>query len=431
MKQEIVGQGAAVLIVAAIAVAAIIGIAVWYATRTPAEEKVTIKVSTFSPMGVTYIEKVKPLFENEYPNIEVEAVGMPYPDLYSKQTFSLQKDVGTYDVVFIDWCWIPEWAEAGWVEPVEDIVPAEFEEEASDWIWNHFGYKDHLWALGSSGANAMILAYNEKMMAQAGIDHPPETVSELVEQCLQIKEQGIVEYPLSIGLMATEGLSQAINIIVRAYGGETWELDGTPGFNTEAGRNAVGFLQDAIQEYEIVNPANVELLDHEAWMQLATEDAVFGITWTMYIPPLNDPETSEAAGHINIVTFPATEAGEPAAFPSGMGYALAANSPHPDATKKWLTWNATKEAQRIYLDIMGALAPYPDLYEEKLDTCPWMAQFPEIAEHFKLQSKSLWYAEVSDIWAEEVQNAATGKSVTEALNDCEDRINEVIAGYTD
>ena len=414
-------------IVAVIIVAIIAAVGVWYATRAP-PEKATIKVATVDST-LPAMEAIKSAFEDEYPDIDVELVSMPWPDLYPKQSLSLKKDVGTYDIVYMDWSWVVEWADAGWLEPVEDIAPVEYEEEASDYYWDHFGYNDHLWSMGVQGVAAMVLAYNEDMLTQAGIDHPPETVSELVDQCLTIKDQGIAEYPLTLGLMATEGLSQEMNIIVRAYGGETWNPDGTPSFNTGAGRNAVKFLQDAVQVHCIVDPGNVELLDHEAWMKLCTKDAAFGIIWSFYVAPTNDPEVSEAAGNIKVRTFPATAAGEPAAFPSGMGCALAANSAHKDAAEEFMAFSATRESARKYFYTSGFFVPYSDLYEEKADEWPWVAMYSEIEKNFQLQAKSPWYAEASDIWAEEVQNAATGKSVEEALNDAEDRINAVIAGY--
>lgn len=424
---------APIAIAVGIIVVVIAAVGVWYVTRAPPPEEVTtITVLAPAPLLPKWLESAKPYFEEEYPNIKVNIESFSWGEIESKTTLAISKSgVGSYDAVFVDWGWIPKFAEPGWIVPMEDYVP-EYLEEASGWAIDHASYKGHLYGIGGFDATSMVLIYNKDMLAEAGIDQLPETLGELVDQCLQIKEQGIVEYPFSIGLKALEGLSQTTNIIMRAYGGETWLENGSPNFNDEAGRATFSFMRDIMAEYEIVNPGNVELMEHEAWTQLAEKKAVFGINWDMYVASLNDPEVSEAAGSIEMTLVPATELGEPVSFPSGGGLALPANAPHPEAAKEFLKWNSTREAHKLLLEVIKLHGPYPDLYEEFTDEAPWLGMFPEIESKYEDQPKSLWYWEVSEIWAEEIQNAAIGtKSAEQALNDCEQRVNEVIAVYVD
>jgi multiple sugar transport system substrate-binding protein len=153
-----------------------------------------------------------------------------------------------------------------------------------------------------------ILLYNENITQQAGIDHPPETLQELVDQCLDIKNQGIMDYPMAWHLKGSERrIDWAWYIFGILYGGETlYDEDWNATYldSESPGYKGLEFIIDCIYTHEIMDQAAVEWDTFKVVDMLMKGDAVFVPTDPFQFPNVNDPEVSDEAGNIKLALMP-------------------------------------------------------------------------------------------------------------------------------
>ena len=65
-----------------------------------------------------------------------------------------------------------------------------------------------------------VFVYNERILKQAGINAPPKTWDELMDQAKTIKQKGILEHPIIFGLAANENsILRNLEIISAGFGG--------------------------------------------------------------------------------------------------------------------------------------------------------------------------------------------------------------------
>ena len=106
------------------------------------------------------------------------------------------------DVMWVSDSWLPEWAEAGWIAPVDEHENLmAYNAEAEDFCTNSMTYGGRQYGL-TYYTDFMAFLYDEAKLEQAGFSAPPETWDEVVEQSLAMKEQGIADFPLMLAMGA-------------------------------------------------------------------------------------------------------------------------------------------------------------------------------------------------------------------------------------
>jgi multiple sugar transport system substrate-binding protein len=141
------------------------------------------------------------------------------------------------------------------------------------------------------------IMYNEKLLEQAGFSEPPQTLNELKDVCLAIKEAGIVDYPLRMWLYQESNFKEPMYALVYASKGEwvdeNWDpICDQPGSVVE---EIVAWMADAVHTWEIMDPANLEMTDEDVLELFQTGNTVFQGTNRYDLRALNDPEqTAEA-----------------------------------------------------------------------------------------------------------------------------------------
>ncbi|MCY3979638.1 MAG: extracellular solute-binding protein [Chloroflexi bacterium] len=101
-----------------------------------------------------------------------------------------------FDVAYVRDSYLAEWASAGWILPITGLPGAdELLADLPAGIIEQMSYDGEVYGLPYySGVQTM--AYNASHLEAAGIDAPPETWAEMLEQAQMIKDAGVVEYPI-------------------------------------------------------------------------------------------------------------------------------------------------------------------------------------------------------------------------------------------
>ena len=210
------------------------------------------------------------------------------------------------DVLWVSDAWLPEFVEAQWLAPVDDIPELmKYNADAAQYCTQSMLYKGKQYGLAYYGDHMSFL-YNTDILQRAGIDKPPATWDEVVQASLKIKQAGIVEFPLLLSLAIDTWLVEFMSAMVFSNGGRFVDPQGAP-IMAEPGRGAVetaAWIRDAIHTHKIVSPGAVETPEINGLRAMGAGQHAFGIVPTYRLRALNDPSQAPAAGKIRPTLMP-------------------------------------------------------------------------------------------------------------------------------
>lgn len=211
-----------------------------------------------------------------------------------------------FDVVYVRDSYLAEWVSAGWLEPITDYPGLEqYREDIPESARNLMSYKGELYGLPYyAGRN--VLAYNARHLEEAGIDAPPETWSEMVEQARTIKEAGISDYPIVLQLNKSQHIMYQLENIAFAHGGTLFNDDMEPVFAApdSAFRDALNWVIDGMNNEGVIDRASLSSTDHEVVRAMAAGTRTFALLTDYNLKTLNDPESSQEAGNMKMALVP-------------------------------------------------------------------------------------------------------------------------------
>lgn len=220
------------------------------------------------------------------------------------------------DVVYVRDQYLAAWADAGYLAPLDefpgykellnDVYPINAQQTLyKGKNWGTWYYTDF-----------MIMAYNTKMLQEAGSAGPPKTLDELRAVAETIKKKGIVEYPLQLDLSKGTDAMWDYWTYVKASGGRLLNDDGSPAYpdQDKIPLEILKWWVAAANDWKIVNAkANMEPLPAGTLSPYRSGQAAFQTHSRYDLEADNAPERSKIAvqGEINSrMTLPPTLQGE-------------------------------------------------------------------------------------------------------------------------
>jgi multiple sugar transport system substrate-binding protein len=134
-------------------------------------------------------EEIKPLFEEQHPNIELKLTRMPYEGL-KQQVIAGVSGGEAPDLMRMDLVWVSEFAEMGALQEIsgnegfEEVKNSVFEGPMAT---NFFDGKYYGLPVNT---NTKVAIYNKQLLEQAGYSEAPKTMEEFKEVAEKAKEIG-------------------------------------------------------------------------------------------------------------------------------------------------------------------------------------------------------------------------------------------------
>lgn len=288
----------------------VIGVAcvIYYYNTLPSDsEVIELTIANISYQSDWLEQKIESEWNANHPDIQVTY--LPLADYYTEIVSIFTSTPERVDVVRTNPGYLAPWVDAGWITNIDDLdglndIISEVEGPRQyELLYNnkYYGLPDH------TGYMAIML-YNERYLQQAGFDHPPETLDELVQQCLAIKNQGIMDYPMAWHLKGSERrIDWAWYEFALLKNDEPlYDDNWNPTYlNADsAGYESLQFIIDCIYEYKIMDQAAAEWDTFKVVDMLMKGDCVFAPADPYHLPNVNNPETSAEAGNIKMVLMP-------------------------------------------------------------------------------------------------------------------------------
>jgi len=414
-------------------------------------------------------EAVIPEFEEET-GITVNMDTAPFGDLLSQSLTTLQGDEAVYDVIDADMSLLPQFANEGYFEPLDDYVSDSDVLSPENFIpkvWEDaaiYGPPGNYYDLSGETrinqipyqTNVLTLYYRTDLYDEAGLE-PPETMSEYESAAEQLTDENDGIH--GMGMMAREHASVFTE----------WKSE------YQANRNANNEAAGRFFEDEVVDPQSPPLGFSSSWQPVFdneisrnslqnyvdrinasyTPDGVTGWDWTDMTQNFiqgnlatahafsttartaNDESRSQVAGDVGYAPYPGVEVdGEVARAPHYGSWCLAipANSDKKDAAWDFIEFQHREEIA-LERARVGAQPSREDVYEtlsQSEEVFPGSQQFFEaMLEGFRVgvgRPKIVGYLEWREMMAEELNAAAIGnQNPSTTLEQAQDRTTEILS----
>ncbi len=215
------------------------------------------------------------------------------------------------DALWVSDSWLPEWADAGWIAPINGFPELmKYNAGADDFCTKSMQYKGKQYGL-TYYSDYMAFFYDEELLKKAGIKAPPQTWDEVVQQSAVIKKAGLSEYPLMLSMARESWLIEFLTALTYSNGGRFTDDNGVA-VMADPKRGALQALQwvsDAVNKHKIVSPACVEIGELNGLKSFGSGNHAFALLGRYRIRTLNDPKQSQVAGRIKQALMPAGPGG--------------------------------------------------------------------------------------------------------------------------
>jgi multiple sugar transport system substrate-binding protein len=389
--------------------------------------------------GYRAIEKMLPEFEQKT-GIKVKFEVVPYENSREKEVLDFTAG-GDLSVALVDLVWIGEFAESGWIVPVDDLkkkFPAIFDpsgdmDDFFPLLLTAFGsWKGKVYGLPFDNYSG-LLYYNKEELKQAGFDKPPDTWDELMNvYAPKLTKGGKFAY----ALQSRRGETQSCDSFMRfiwPWGGSLLDAKFKSNLLSEQTQTGLNFRQSLIK---YMPPGIVDFDHNEAVNALAQGQVAMITEWSAFYQTLADPKNSKVVDQLGIAPEPKGPSGRK---PALGGFSLAVTNQAKDNEKAaaWLfiQWATSKETAKLYVEaggVSGRQSVYKD--PELLKKYPfiqpmvesWQAGVPEFRPRF-----AEWPAisEIIGEWGSKMMIGAV--SVKQGSEEIGKRMDDVLqkAGY--
>jgi len=376
------------------------------------------------------IRDMADLFE-ELSGIKVNLEFVKYDEQHEKVVASAVAPIPTYDVFSLDLIWTAEFASRGFCVALDDYMSPAVKEDIAPAIMDAFVFEGKTWAMPFL-ANFQLFFYNIDMIKKAGFDAAPKTLEEMVEQMEVMKDKGIVKYPWTDSWNQKEGLTCEYVWLTGAFGGDTFDEEGKPIFNTGPGLKALEFMVMLLDK-ELASPKSLTNDEPAARDDFIAGNAAFTSNWTFQYGSMNDPSISKVVGAGKMGLLPVAKdvlgqyTYDTASVSGFQGAAILANSKNKEAAWKYVRFITSPIVQRAYLTEMPVwTSVQTSAYAKTMD--PVMDVKAKQIASVHHRPKVPAYPEVSSILQRYIHSALTGKMEPKAALDKAKTEIEVVMG---
>jgi multiple sugar transport system substrate-binding protein len=219
---------------------------------------------------------------------------------------------GTFDLIMIENSWVAEFAEAGWLAPLDDLLDetaiAQAESEIFPSSFNGVQYEDRVWGLPWD-ESTMYLFYRTDLL-----DHAPADTDDYLDAALRYTRSHSPDSPLTYGTVL-QGSPERVNTqewynFFWSAGGELFDEGWNPTFDSDIAVETLAWRYDQLRRADVVPPDVSGFGFPEVLTALQQGQAALALQWNAAYSLLTDPEQSpDVADRMAAAPIPAASFG--------------------------------------------------------------------------------------------------------------------------
>jgi ABC-type glycerol-3-phosphate transport system substrate-binding protein len=320
------------------------GLGTFVADRTPTDTSsaIPMRLMASDPRRAAVIERAVHQWNERDPHqqVDLQIILTDHSELHRALSSAVAEGTAP-DVAMIDCVWIAEFANAGFLIPLDELD--------ADWTHNEYANKpypafieanyfdEHFYGLQVEGDLA-LLWYRKDWFAAEGLQ-PPTDWSELLAAAQHFarpdvrRRCGLGPYSLIFPGGQAAGEATVYNLLpfLWSAGGSVLS-DGQVSLDSDASRSAVRFVGELVNQRAVVPPEVVNWKPEDFPRRLAGGEAAMalgGSYETVTILEESNWDEAEFLERVDCSLPPAAPEREPAATAGGISYAVLRQSRHP------------------------------------------------------------------------------------------------------
>jgi len=367
-------------------------------------------------------------FEQRHPGILVREELLPSDSDRQHQYYAMNLDGGKapFDLLAIDTIWAQEFAKAGWIAPLDEVLTPAEQGEFFPGPIEAATFQGRLYAVPWY-VDAGVLYYRRDLLDRHGLE-PPRTwldLARMAKLVLKAEQDSALAGFVWQGKQY-EGLMCVALEVLRSNGTDLW------GGDRERAEYGLRFLRETITTHGIT-PLSTSMADEESTRWLFGEGhALFMRNWP-YAWSLLQQEGSPVRGKIGVVPLPAFPGFSSAPVLGGWMLAIPSSSTHQEVVRELISFLTSPNTQRRIAMELGYNPVRRALYtdESLLEVRPLLKDLYPILLDAKPRPVTPYYLLVSQAVQPEVSAVVVGRrSPAEALDVIRRRVDQIMGEQT-
>jgi multiple sugar transport system substrate-binding protein len=324
-----------------------------------------------------------------------------------------------YDVFLIDCIEVAQYAEAGWVMPVDKWITPDLEKEIVPFAKDGMMFKGHWYGLPYA-SEWKSFVYNDKMLKNADYTEFPKTWDDVVKYSQKLQDSGVVKYATAFSWAQKESLICDFVAIAASFGGDFFDANLNPLFNKGGAVEALQWMVDSLYKYKIVDPASIMWTEDNVDAAMQSGDIAYQLSWGYPLVRLNDPDKSSILDQAKVGLMPSVDGKHPYTVSGPMGWSISKGTKYPEEAWKFIEFIAGPEGSKVAAIQAGMFSGWKSVLNdpEVQAGVPGLEDMAKQADYIVNRPIVPWYHEFSIMLAEKLHEALTlKKSPQDALNE--------------
>ncbi len=353
-------------------------------------------------------------FEAENPGIRVKDETLPASSDEQHQFYviNLEGKSADFEVFSMDVIWVPEFARAGWLTDLSDLLPAAERDEffpgpmkAVTWQGRPYAVPWYI--------DAGVLYYRRDILDKYGLA-TPRTWRDLVETARYVtaREKGL--YGFIWQGKQYEGLVCNVLEYLWSNGGNVLR-DGKVVIDSAENIAALGFMHDLVGKYGVSPPLVTTAVEEPTRHIFGNGRALFMRNWP-YAWNIFEQKGSPVQGRVGVAPLPVFPGGEPASTLGGWQLGVNRYSRHPEAARRLVGFLTSPAAQKQLALTIGYKPSRRSLYRDRelREKQPFIAGLHDIFMEARPRPVTPYYMMITQVMQSEFSAALVGVRTPEA-----------------
>ncbi|RIX99671.1 sugar ABC transporter substrate-binding protein [Aureimonas flava] len=312
-------------------------------------QQTTLTIGTVNNQDMIRMQRLTPEFEKANPDIKVTWVTLEENILRQRITTDIATKGGQFDIMTIGNYEVPIWSQKEWLAPLENLGADYDVDDLLPPIRNALSTDGKLYAAPFYGESVFTI-YRKDLMEKAGLTMPEQpTFDFLMEAAAKLNDPSTGVYGICLRGKPGWGENMAfIGDLARSYGGNYFDANWKPQFDSDAWKTAVGNYVKVMQAYGPPGAAGNGFTENLAlfaqgkcglWVD-ATANGSF----------VANPKESTVADKVGFTQAPCGIENCPnggANWLWSWSLAIPASSQKKDAAEKFIAWATDKKYQEL------------------------------------------------------------------------------------
>lgn len=342
--------------------------------------------------------------------ITVQTISVPNAEVYSKAQVASAAGRAPADVIFLSEE-APSFIVApGYLEPLDAYIAKSPDLRPNDLERMDFWKRDGKQQGITTYVQLVMMDYNAKRAAAAGISNPPARWDELVADAKQIKAKGVDQYPISMG-----AIDWSWYLIALSMGDPMFDASLTPVFanagspSRAAMATFLGMFKDGLISPDLLT----KVTPHDTFMAGV---GVFHQSWQGAHAVMNNPKISKQAPDVRYMLLPDKHY----TWSLDAAIGISKFSRNKDAAWQFITWYVSPDSQQAIFKAVG-LVPSRVSVQQALNKAGAIQQYDLLVEQSKyvhqLPRYATWWGPWTQFVTEEIRRATQGSEGADAAID--------------